>query len=196
MFDAVPLLAAYDDRYADAPIDARRVFEAELATGAEGPIRSMRGGPNWSILIAAVMALVLAWSIARLIMDSPVELSPTSRCSTAPPSSRRPSPRPRRTLVLLWTLAPVGPPTSWCATVPARPCSTATSPFGEKRTVKAAPPVRVQSSDGNAIPVQVDGHDRGPLGAAGSTARAPSGPRRLTGAGSGAPTCVKWRAEV
>ena len=38
------------------------------------PIRGTRGGPNWSVLIAAVMALVLAWSIARLIMDSPVEL--------------------------------------------------------------------------------------------------------------------------
>ena len=37
-----------------------------------GPIRGTRGGPNWSVLVAAVMALVLAWSVARLVMDTPV----------------------------------------------------------------------------------------------------------------------------
>ena len=70
--DVTPLLAHYDERYADAPINPRRVFEAELGSG--GAIRATRGGPNWSVLIAAVMALVLAWSVARLITDSPVEL--------------------------------------------------------------------------------------------------------------------------
>jgi transcriptional regulator with XRE-family HTH domain len=69
-----PLLATYDERYADAEINPRRVFEAELASGASGGIRSMKGGPNWSILIAAVMAVVLAWSIARLVMADPVEV--------------------------------------------------------------------------------------------------------------------------
>ena len=34
--DVTPLLTTYDDRYADAPINPRRVFEAELATGANG----------------------------------------------------------------------------------------------------------------------------------------------------------------
>ncbi|WP_182526576.1 helix-turn-helix domain-containing protein [Nocardioides dongkuii] len=65
--DVGPLLAVYDERYADAPVDARRVFEAELATGAHGGIRGTRGGPNWSVLVAAVMVLVLAWSVARLL---------------------------------------------------------------------------------------------------------------------------------
>ncbi len=60
--DVAPLLETYDDRYADAPIDPRRVFEAELA-GA-GSIRATRGGPNWSVLVAAVMALILCWSVA------------------------------------------------------------------------------------------------------------------------------------
>ena len=72
--EVAPLLEAYDDRYADAPINPRRVFEAELATGSSGSIRGTRGGPNWSVLIAAVMTLVLAWSVARLVMDSPVAL--------------------------------------------------------------------------------------------------------------------------
>ena len=76
--DAAPLLAAYDERYADAPIDPRRVFEAELGRRRHA-IRGTRGGPNWSVLVAAVMALVLAWSVARLVMDSPGP-APTEPC--------------------------------------------------------------------------------------------------------------------
>jgi hypothetical protein len=72
--DVAPLLSTYEERYADAPINARRVFEAELATGVSGGIRSTRGGPNWSMLVAAVMVAVLAWSIARLAMDDPAEI--------------------------------------------------------------------------------------------------------------------------
>ena len=68
--DAAPLLASYDERYAHAPIDPRRVFESELATGT-GAIRSTRGGRNWSVMIAAVMGAVLIWSIARLVMGGP-----------------------------------------------------------------------------------------------------------------------------
>ncbi len=74
--DAAPLLADYDATYADAPIDARRVFETELATGAGGSIRGTRGGPNWSVLVAAVMTVVLVWSVARLVMDSPADITP------------------------------------------------------------------------------------------------------------------------
>ena len=76
--DVAPLLATYDDKYADAPIDPRRVFEAELATGRHGPIRGTRGGPNWSVIVAAVMTVVLAWSVARLVMDHPAAVSPSS----------------------------------------------------------------------------------------------------------------------
>ncbi|WP_244928698.1 helix-turn-helix transcriptional regulator [Nocardioides sp. W7] len=71
--DVAPLLATYEERYADAPVNARRVFEAELATGS-GSIRGTRGGPSWSVLVAAVMVLVLAWSVARLFMDGTVAL--------------------------------------------------------------------------------------------------------------------------
>ena len=163
--DAAPLLTTYDATYADAPINARRVFEAELATGAEGPIRSTRGGPNWSVLIAAVMALVLAWSIARLIMDSPVELhtqpvlngSPSSGVKAGPPVPVR--------------LEAAG----GGAHVVVRDGSgdivfTGNLTFGEAKTLKVSPPVRVQSSDG-ALQVTVDGSKRGPLGATGQPAQ-------------------------
>ena len=80
--DVAPLLETYDERYADAPIDPRRVFEAELA-GA-GSIRATRGGPNWSVLVAAVMALILCWSVARLVTGGPAPRQPTTPSSAAP----------------------------------------------------------------------------------------------------------------
>lgn len=73
--DAAPLLASYDERYAHEPVDPRRVFESELATGTGGAIRSTRGGRNWSVMIAAVMGAVLIWSIARLVMDGPAPVA-------------------------------------------------------------------------------------------------------------------------
>ncbi|GAB3195189.1 hypothetical protein GCM10027062_01550 [Nocardioides hungaricus] len=163
--EAAPLLAAYDDRYSDAPIDARRVFEAELATSEGGPIRSTRGGPNWSVLVAAVMAIVLAWSIARLITDSPIELQ------TKPVLNGSPS-----------NAANVGPPVpvvldagSGGARVVVRDGAgeivfNGDLAFGDSQTLKAAPPVRIQSSDGG-LKVTVDGQDRGPLGALGQPAQ-------------------------
>ena len=60
------MLAQFDARYAQAPINARRVFEAELATGLHGGIRRTPGGPNWALLIGVVLALVLVWSMVRL----------------------------------------------------------------------------------------------------------------------------------
>ncbi len=163
--DVAPLLEAYDERYADAPLDARRVFEAELATGAEGPIRGTRGGPNWSVLIAAVMALVLAWSIARLILDSPVELTNKPVLNGSPsPQGKLASPVP-----VLLNAAGGG------ARVVVRDGAGAVVfegdlAFGEQKSIKAAPPVHVQSSDG-ALLVTIDGKDRGPLGAGGQPAQ-------------------------
>ena len=49
--DPAPLLEKFDKRYATAPINARRVFEAELATGMTGSMRSTsaaRTGRCWS----------------------------------------------------------------------------------------------------------------------------------------------------
>ncbi|HEU5038975.1 MAG TPA: helix-turn-helix domain-containing protein [Nocardioides sp.] len=163
--DAAPLLAAYDERYADAPIDARRVFEAELATGEGGPIRGTRGGPNWSVLVAAVMAVVLAWSIARLIMDSPVELHSKPVLNGSPSSPAKLGP----------AVPVVLDASAGGAHVVVRDGSGAVVfngdlAFGDSRAIKATPPVRVQSSDGG-LHVTVDGQDRGPLGADGQPAQ-------------------------
>jgi hypothetical protein len=63
--DPEPMLAAFDSRYAAAPISARRVFEAELATGMTGSMRSTVGGPNWGLLVGVVLTLVMLTTPAR-----------------------------------------------------------------------------------------------------------------------------------
>ena len=161
--DAAPLLAAYDERYADAPVNPRRVFEAELASS--GGIRATRGGPNWSVLVAAVMALVLAWSIARLVMDGPVDLrdDPVLNGSGGPNHQGAPA-APAVPVV-------VSAPSSG-ARIIVRDGSgevvfTGDLAFGASRTFSVSPPVRVQATDGS-VTVTVDGDDRGALGAAGT----------------------------
>ena len=163
--DAGPLLAAYDERYADAPIDARRVFEAELATGVDGPIRGTRGGPNWSVLVAAVMAIVLAWSIARLVMDSPVELNHKPVLNGSPSSVTKLGPAVPVVLKAVSGGAHVVVRDGAGEVVYSGDLA-----FGDAKTLKATPPVRVQSSDG-ALQVSVDGQDRGALGADGQPAQ-------------------------
>ena len=166
--DVSRLLTTYDERYAGAPINPRRVFEAELATGANGSIRGTRGGPNWSVLVAAVMALVLAWSVARLIMDSPVPIAdkPILNGSSGPNN----------------TTTTVGEPVTVALTAAGGGAEVVVRDgageivfkgsvaFGETRTLEVAPPVRVQSSDGS-LELSVAGEDHGALGATGQDAQ-------------------------
>ncbi len=166
--DVTPLLTTYDERYAHAPIDPRRVFEAELATGAHGPIRGTRGGANWSILVAAVMALVLAWSVARLVMDAPVDVdgAPVLNGSGGPHAGSTVVADPVPVVVT----APAGG-----ARIVVRDSSGAVVfqgalAIGESRTVDASPPVRVQTTDGS-VTVGIAGVERGPIGEAGVAAQ-------------------------
>ena len=162
--DVAPLLADYDERYADAPIDPRRVFEAELGSQG-GAVRGGRGGPSWSVLVAAVMALVLAWSVVRLATDSTVELRdpvPTLRTSSGTTAGAK--------VPVTLTAAGGG------AEVVVRDGDnklvyTGTLTFGEVKTLeKVSQPVRVQSSDGS-VEVVVGGVDHGALGATGRAAQ-------------------------
>ncbi len=163
--DVAPLLSSYDEKYADAPIDPRRVFEAELAT-AGGSIRGTRGGPNWSVLVAAVMAVVLVWSIARLVMDSSDPVPPPNPFSDgsggpngkAGPSAAKPVP-------VVLTAAGGG------ARVVVRDADgeivyDGQLSFGQSVSLEAAPPVRISTTDGS-LEVSINGQDEGPLGATG-----------------------------
>ncbi len=163
--EVAPLLAAYDERYADAPIDPRRVFEAELA-GA-GSIRATRGGPNWSVLVAAVMALVLCWSVARLVTggaDGSADQAALTG-SGGPNHSRIAAAKP---VPVTLTAAGGG------ARVVVRDGAgtlvfSGGLSYGQKHTLQASPPVRIQSTDGS-VRVTVDGQDRGRMGPAGRPA--------------------------
>ncbi|HEX5090099.1 MAG TPA: RodZ domain-containing protein [Nocardioides sp.] len=169
--DVAPLLKAYDDKYADAPIDPRRVFEAELATGRHGAIRGVRGGPNWSVIVAAVMTVVLAWSVARLVMDNPSTVSPASPSladGSAGLTSGSTSVDAAKVPVVL-TAAGGG------AHVVVRDGTgkvvfTGSLAFGQSRTLQVSPPVRIQTTDGS-LEVTVDGKSHGAVGRTGQPAQ-------------------------
>lgn len=164
--DVAPMLASYDERYAHADINPRRVFEAELATGANGSIRSTRGGPNWSLLVAVVMALVLCWSIARLAMDAPPELR-----GSAPVLNGSGGPGGAGSTALGDPVPVVLSATAGGAHIVVRD-GAGTIVFkgnlavGDTKELNAAPPVRVQTTDG-AVTVSLDGQDAKPIGESG-----------------------------
>lgn len=161
--DVAPLLASYDERYAHAPINPRRVFEAELATGVNGSIRGTRGGPNWSVLVAVVMALVLAWSIARLVMDTPPELRGATPVLNGSGGPKGAASAPVADAVPVVVSAP-----SSGARVVVRDAA-GTIVFkgnlavGQTRELDVSPPVRVQSTDGG-VTVTIAGGAARPVG--------------------------------
>ncbi|MBE7325646.1 helix-turn-helix domain-containing protein [Nocardioides sp. Y6] len=163
--DVAPLLVAYDERYAHAPVDPRRVFEAELATGSHGSIRGTKGGPNWSVLVAVVMALVLTWSVARLVMDAPrdgVADTPVLNGSGGPGGLGSAVADPVKVRVE----APTGGAAVVVRDANGEVVFRGRLAIGERADVEASPPVRVQSSDGS-VTVVVAGKKRGPIGEAG-----------------------------
>ncbi len=168
--DVAPLLETYAERYADAPLDPRRVFEAELATGRTGPLRGTRGGPNWSVLVASVMAVVLVWSVARLVMENPVSVTPATP-SLANGSAGLTSGGGERAAPVDVELMAAG----GGAHVVVRDGAGAvvfkdSIAFGATQALKVSPPVRVQTSDGSLV-VTVDGQDHGAMGETGRSAQ-------------------------
>ncbi|UMG92700.1 RodZ domain-containing protein [Nocardioides sp. TF02-7] len=162
--DAGPLVATYDEKYADAPIDPRRVFESELATGAGGAIRGTRGGRNWSVLVAAIMAAVLVWSVAKLLMDGPVEVSSVDTLNQSAGISNG----PKKAAAVPVTLTAAG----GGARLVVRDGSgdivlDGPLAFGQTAELEVVPPVRVWTSDGS-VEISVDGQDPEPLGDTGS----------------------------
>ena len=161
--DVAPLLASYDERYAHAPINPRRVFEAELATGASGSIRGTRGGPNWSVLVAVVMALVLAWSIARLVMDTPPELrgaTPVLNGSGGPQGAGNAPPAEPVAVVVS---AATGGARIVVRDGAGEEVFKGSLAAGATKEIQASPPVRVMSSDG-AVTVSLAGGEARPVG--------------------------------
>ncbi|NUR09250.1 MAG: helix-turn-helix domain-containing protein, partial [Nocardioidaceae bacterium] len=175
--DTDRLVAEFDRRYATAPINARKVFEAELATGATGSIRSTAGGPNWALLVGVVLVLVMLWGVVRLFAAEPEEtlqspvpaLNGSAGVGTGQDHARTVAPAPKPLKVTL-----VGAQGDSHVVVRGRSGSVAWAGelvLGEKRTVRAVPPVTVRSSDAGAVEVQVAGKHKGALGEAGQPGR-------------------------
>ena len=175
--DPAPMLAVFEERYATAPVSARRVFEAELATGMTGSMRSTIGGPNWGLLIGVVISLVLVWGVVRLFAGEPAELvqSPPPVLNGAPAVDNGPATQNN--------VAPVTKPLPLMLTaafgdtrVVVRDSEGAIAfsgemVLGEKVRLEVAPPVRVRAADAGAIEVTVHGRDRGVLGELGQPGR-------------------------
>ncbi|HET6653374.1 MAG TPA: helix-turn-helix domain-containing protein [Nocardioides sp.] len=180
--DPVPLLEKFDNRYATAPINARRVFEAELATGMNGSIRSTVGGPNWALLVGLVLSLVLVWGVVRLFATETPNpddaLLPTpapalngsagvdQEFPQAAGAARATGPRLPITLVATQAGSRVVVRGGDGKVVYAGPMV-----IGERKSLKVDPPVRVQARNAGAIEVQVRGKDRGPVGELGTPGR-------------------------
>ncbi|MDO9456553.1 RodZ family helix-turn-helix domain-containing protein [Nocardioides sp.] len=165
--DADPLVASYDERYAGAPIDPRRVFEAELSTGAGGAIRGTRGRLNWPVLVAAVMAVVLVWSVARLVMDGPVPVSDQVVLNGSPGGRAQLSGATTRVPVSF--TAATGGARVIVRDGRSRVVFDEDLAFNQTAELDVVPPVRINSTDGGLL-VAFDGEDAAALGSSGQDA--------------------------
>ena len=162
--DATPLVAAYDENYAHAPVDPRRVFESELATGTGGAIRSTRGGRNWSVMIAAVMGAVLVWSVARLVMGGP---APVGEEPVLNQSGGITQMTTKGTPVKLRLTAAGGGATLNVRDADGKIVFEGNLAFGQSSELKVVPPIRISSSDGS-VTYSVGGGEAKALGETGT----------------------------
>ena len=170
--DPAPLLASFEERYATAPLNARRVFEAELATGMTGSMRRTAGGPSWGLLVGAVLCVVLVWGLVRLFAGTPQEhlvpappVQPAAVAKNAYPQAQAPAPVAAPMRVGLVAVRSSG-------TVVVRDGNgkirfSGTLAPGQHKHLRVAPPVRVRAADAGAVDVLVRGHDLGSVGADG-----------------------------
>jgi hypothetical protein len=167
--DPVPMLASFDNRYATAPISARRVFEAELATGMTGSMRSTVGGPNWSLLVGFVLALVLVWGVVRLVAGAPNEMVeqppplPNSQSFVYEPPKQTAPVAHRVALKLVAlnasTRVQVKEPDG-------KVLFDQTMLLGDTKTLRVPPRFTVSADNGGAVSITVGKQDHGLLGEA------------------------------
>jgi transcriptional regulator with XRE-family HTH domain len=168
--DVTPLLAKFDDRYATAPINAKRVFEAELAAGMTGSMRSTIGGPSWGLLVVVVLVLGLVWGAVRLFAGQPAEQiqSPAPVVHGAAGVSHSfdtfpavPAHKPMRvTLVAAQADSHVVVRDGEGTVVYA-----GLLVLGETKSLEVTPPVHVSARNAGAVEVKAHGKDLGPVGA-------------------------------
>ena len=88
--DAAPFVEAYDASYAQGPVPARAVFEAERSTGGQ-TIRVARGGRSWVALTVVVLVLAIIWGIGQLVVGGEDDAPPAAVPTDAAPAPADPS---------------------------------------------------------------------------------------------------------
>ena len=180
--DPAPLLEKFEERYATAPINARRVFEAELATGMTGSMRSTVGGPNWGLMIGVVLSLVLVWGVVRLFTSEPAEIiqspAPVLNGSAgvdsgyaAAPQQPAPASGPVAEPVAVQLTAAQADAKVTVRDGEGRIVFSGEMVIGERKRLDVTPPVHVRTGNGGALEIIVDGKDKGPLGELGTPTR-------------------------
>ena len=164
--DPAELVGLYDRHYATAEIEARQVFEAELATGMGGGVRTASSGPRWSLLAASVLALVAIWGVARVFNDTPQELvspAPDVVDVAGLASGEEPSAAPGSTLAALSLTARGASPQVVVRDRDGKILLAARLADGAQQQVIGLAPFDVTSSNGSAVSVTYLGK-RGAVG--------------------------------
>ncbi|MEI7056753.1 helix-turn-helix domain-containing protein [Nocardioides sp. CCNWLW239] len=147
--EVAPLLRTYDEKYASGPVSPRAVFEAELAhSAAVRPVRRMRGGPSWSVLVAAVMAVILVWSVARLVIDG-TQREPEAGAIQLDGSAGTDNPYGKSAPVAVTISAAGGEAHVVVRDSRGKVVFSGDLAFGESKQLQVTPPLRVQTSDGS-----------------------------------------------
>ena len=164
--DPQPLLDLYDGHYAQAEIEARQVFEAELATGIGGGVRAAHTGPRWSLLAACVLALVGIWGVARVFNDAPQELvSPAPNVvDSAGLAKADPAQAPKMTLAPLEVTAVGASPQVVIRDRDGRILWADKLAEGQRQQVIGLAPFDVTASNGAAVKVSFLGKPKGTVG--------------------------------
>jgi len=164
--DPQELLDLYDDHYAKAEIEARQVFEAELATGIGGGVRAAHTGPRWSLLAACVLALVGVWGAARVFNDTPQELvSPAPNVVDSADLARaKPAGAPKMTLAPLEVSAVGASPQVVVRDRDGRILWAGKLDEGQNQQVIGLAPFEVTASNGTAVKVSFLGKRKGTVG--------------------------------
>ncbi len=180
------LLQPFDERYASAPVTARSVLEAELASS--GRVVDPSTGPRWSVLIGVVVVLALLWAGAQLLVSNVDEAdnvtgsgsTPQQRANSAASGSpanaadrfstmgRGPGP------VWLRLAAAPGAVTSTPLTVTAKGGQVLFDGViapGAVERIKITDEATITATDGSLVLVQVDGRRVGRLGTPGEPVR-------------------------
>ena len=162
------LLGLYDEHYAVPVIEARQVFEAELATGIGGGMRATSTGPRWSVLAAAVVALGLVWGVAHFFTDQPQEIvSPAPNVDSAGLTHAKPAAdasTPTSTLAALAVTAEGDSPQVVVRDRDGRILWAGKLAEGHRQQVIGLGPFDVTASNGKAVHVSYLGRAKGTVG--------------------------------